>query len=225
MKLYYDPISTTTRPVLLFLAEHELPVDLMHVCLLTGEHLQPAFGAVNPNRKVPILVDGEFSLPECSAILKYLAEVCGSATYPQNLRARARVNAAMDWFNTGLSFYFNYLHNYPQFLGTHAWASPVTQAEVLARGLEGARQALDVLDQHMLSEAYVCGPDLTIADYLGAAYVGVGEAVGFELDPWPKVSAWMARMRARPAWAEAHAAFHGMITAARAAASRQLASA
>jgi glutathione S-transferase len=218
MKLYCDPISTTTRPVLMFLSEHELAVDLVHVGLFTGEHLQPAFGAVNPNRKVPFLQDGDLGLPECSAILKYLADIAQSPTYPQALQARARVNAAMDWFNTGLSFYFNYLHNYPQFLVTHAWTSPATQVEVVARGLAGAHQALDVLDQHMLADAdaYVCGPELTLADYLGAAYIGVGEAIGFDLSPWPRVSAWMTRMQARPAWDEAHAAFHGMITAARA---------
>jgi glutathione S-transferase len=221
MKLYCDPISTTSRPVLMFLSEHELSMDIRHVCLLTGEHLEPEFAAVNPNRKVPLLEDGDLRLPECSAILKYLAEVAGSETYPAELRARARVNAAMDWFNTGLSFYMNYLHAYPQFLSTHAWSDPTVQREVLARGLHGARQALDVLDGHMLADDFVCGPNLSLADYLGSVYLGVSEAIDFDLSAWPRVQAWMARMQARPSWAESHAAFHGMITSAR---TRRLAS-
>jgi glutathione S-transferase len=215
MKLYCDPISTTSRPVLMFLSEHDTSVELENVCLLSGEHLTDAYAAINPNCMVPLLEDGDFRLSECSAILKYLAEIGGSATYPQELRARARVNAVMDWFNTGLSFYLNYLHAYPQFLPNHAWSSPAVQAETLARGLQGARRALDVLDRHMLADAYVCGPDLTIADYLGAGYLGVSEAIDFDLSPWPRAAAWMERMRARPAWDETHAAFYGLITSIR----------
>jgi glutathione S-transferase len=50
--------------------------------------------------------------------------------------------------------------------------------------------------------------------------VGLSEPTGLDLTPWPNVAAWMARMRARPAWAEVHAAFYGF-----AASRRQLASA
>jgi glutathione S-transferase len=199
----------------MFLSEHELPVELENICLLSGEHFTDAYAAINPNCMVPLLEDGDFRLAECSAILKYLAEISGSPTYPQELRARARVNAAMDWFNTGLSFYLNYLHTYPQFLPHHAWNSPATQTEVLARGLEGARRALNVLDRHMLVDDYVCGEDVTIADYLGAAYLGVSDAIDFDLSAWPRVAAWMAGMRARPSWDVTHAAFDGMLTSLR----------
>ena len=213
MKLYCDPISTTSRPVLLFLADHDLPVELAHVCLLSGEQQGPDFGRVNPNRMVPVLADGDLLLPECSAILKYLADRVGSPAYPAELKARARVNAAMDWFNTGYSFSMNYLHVYPRMFPNHAWDDPATQAATGARGLDWGRRYLDVLDGHMLREAYVCGPDLTLADYLGSSYVGLSEAVGFDLSPWPRVAGWMARMRAHPAWDETYAAFYGMLAA------------
>ena len=57
--------------------------------------------------------------------------------------------------------------------------------------------------------------DLSIADYLGAAYIGLSQAVAFDLTPWPNVAAWMARMRARPVWDEVHAAFYGFAASRR----------
>src|SRR4051812_27597816 len=101
MQIYLDPISTTSRGVLLFLAEHSMTVEIVPVSLFQGEHLAPAYAVLNPNKAVPTLKDGDFVLSECSAILKYLADACGSPAYPADLRRRARVNQAMDWFNTG----------------------------------------------------------------------------------------------------------------------------
>src|SRR5688572_5918841 len=74
MKLYYHPVSVTSRPVMLFLAENNIACDLQLIDLATGEHYGDAFTSVNPNRLVPVLDDDGFALTESSAILKYLAE-------------------------------------------------------------------------------------------------------------------------------------------------------
>src|SRR5688572_28253565 len=103
MKLYYHPVSTTSRPVALFAADHHIELDYQLVDLIKGEHLLPGFSALNANQAVPMLEDGEFRLTECSAILKYLADCVGSQTYPLDLRRRARINERMDWINTSLS--------------------------------------------------------------------------------------------------------------------------
>src|SRR5215472_9392249 len=100
MKLYYHPVSTTSRPVLLFAAESNIPLDLQVVDLFTGEQYQSAYSAINPSHQVPVLEDGDFRLTESSAILKYLAEKVGSPAYPKDLKARAKVNEMMDWVNT-----------------------------------------------------------------------------------------------------------------------------
>jgi len=102
VRIYVNSVSTTSRPVLLFLAEHNMPAEIIQISLRGGEHLTPEFAALNPNKSVPTLQDEDFVLTECSAILKYLAEKTSSRTYPKDLKARARVNEAMDWFNTGL---------------------------------------------------------------------------------------------------------------------------
>ncbi|MCC2654936.1 MAG: glutathione S-transferase domain protein [Panacagrimonas sp.] len=50
MKLYYHPVSTTSRPVVMFAADHGLPIDFTVVDLFTGAHLQPEFKANQSQR-------------------------------------------------------------------------------------------------------------------------------------------------------------------------------
>ena len=90
MKLYCHPLSTASRPVLLFAAEHDLALELRPVDLARGEHLQPAFAALNPSLQVPVLDDEGFLLSESAAILRYLADKTGSPAYPTEPRGARR---------------------------------------------------------------------------------------------------------------------------------------
>ena len=114
MKLYYHPVSTTSRPIVLFATESDIKLDYQVVDLFTGEQYQPQYSAINPSHQVPVLEDGDFRLTESSAILKYLAEKTRSPAYPADLRKRARINERMDWLNTGFYRDFSYGFLYPQ---------------------------------------------------------------------------------------------------------------
>ena len=116
MKLYMHPMSTTSRCVMLFLAESGMKLDQQVIDLFSGEHHKPAFVSVNPNRMVPVLEDGDFRLTESSAILKYLADSANSPAYPKDLKKRAKVNEMMDWFNSNLYRDWGYGLVYPQVL-------------------------------------------------------------------------------------------------------------
>lgn len=210
MRLYQDPISTTSRPVLLFLAEHELPVELVHIDLMSGDQHDAAYVALNPNAAVPLLVDEDLVLPESSSILKYLGDVAMSPTYPGDLKKRARINAALDWFNTSVSRDFGYLYVYPSVFPTHRQANPVAQAELLKRGRAGFTKAFAVLDAQLAGRAFVCGEDISLADYFGAVNVAMGHLIDFDFSPWPNIAAWLERMKARPSWDEVHAGFYGL---------------
>ena len=70
MKLYYHPVSTTSRPVVLFATESNITIDYQVVDLFTGEQYKPDYIAINPSHQVPVLEDGDFRLTESSAILK-----------------------------------------------------------------------------------------------------------------------------------------------------------
>ena len=82
MKLYYHPASTTSRPLMMFIADNSIDAELKLVDIFTGEHMGEAYTAVNPSRLVPVLEDGDFRLTESSAILKYLADKIDSPMYP-----------------------------------------------------------------------------------------------------------------------------------------------
>src|SRR5688572_30964315 len=103
MKLYMHPVSTTSRPVRLFIAESKIPVEEQVVDILTGEHHKDAYKALNPNKMVPMLEDGDLRLTESSAILKYLADKANSPAYPKDLKQRAKVNELLDRKSTRLN--------------------------------------------------------------------------------------------------------------------------
>ncbi len=201
MKLYYHPISTTSRPIVLFAAQTGLALELQVVDLFTGEHVQPSFGAINPNRLVPVLEDGGFRLTECSAIMKYLAEKTSSPLYPKELQARARVNERMDWVNTQLSRELCYGVVYPQIFPHHKRRSDEAQAAQLEWSRERAQNWLKVLNDHTLAGGdYLCGDDITIADYFAVSYVALAELTGSDFSAFPRVKAWLERMKALEGW-------------------------
>lgn len=215
MKLHCDPISTTSRPVLLFIAEHGLDVERVHVDLMSGGHQDAAYLALNPNGIVPFLEDGDFRLGESSSILKYLADKVGSPTYPTELRARAKVNEALDWFSTQLHEYYCLFAVYPH-MGVPHGLDPVMTERLIAFGEEHAPRWLKVLDEHMLAgRDFVCGDQISLADYLGASFITLGEIAAFDLSPYPNIEAWVARMKRRPHWDAVYASFHGLVGAIR----------
>lgn len=210
MKLYHHPASTTSRVVMLFAAESGIACEPVVVDLFTGEQLGARYAALNPSRLLPLLEDGPFRLTECSAILKYLAEKAGSPAYPADARQRARVNERMDWFNTQFNRDFCYGFVYPQVFPPHRRPDARVQAATLDWHRGRARQWLAVLDEHLIgANAYTCGDAPTLADYLGAPMVAVGEVAGIGFDAYPNVQRWLATMKARPAWADVFAVIDG----------------
>ena len=193
MKLYMHPVSMTCRPVRLFAAENKIAIDEELVDLMTGAHLQPPYSKVNPNCLVPMLEDGDLKLTESSAILKYLADKIGSPAYPKDLKQRAKVNEAMDWINT--NFYRDWGYNlcYPQLFPHLKRRSDEAQAATLEFGKENAKRWLGLLDNHWLgpNKPYLCGNEITIADYFGSGIVTLGEAIGVDFSPYPNVVRWL----------------------------------
>ena len=211
MKLYYHPASTTSRPVMLFAAESGLAIDLQIVDIFTGEQMQPPYEQINPNHLVPVLEDGDFRLTEGSAILKYLADKAGSPAYPKDLRARARVNEMMDWVNTQLCRELAYGLVYPQILPHHKRPTDEVQKATLAWGKERAKGWMKVLDEKLIGpgNAYLCGDKITIADYYGAAFVTLAEAIRSDFSAYPNVKRWLGNMKALKSWNKVNEVFDG----------------
>ena len=213
MKLYMHPVSMTSRPVRLFAAENKIAMDEELVDLMTGAHLQPPYSAINPNCLVPLLEDGDLKLTESSAILKYLADKIGSPAYPKDLKQRAKVNEMMDWINT--NFYRDWGYNlcYPQLFPHLKRRSDVAQAATLEFGKDNAKRWLKLLNDHWLgpNKPYLCGNDITIADYFGSGIVTLGEVIGVDFAPYPNVMRWLDRMKKLPSWPKINEVFDGLV--------------
>ena len=210
MKLYYHPVSTTSRPVLLFIRENKLEVGTQVVDLMKGEHMQPPYAALNPSKLVPMLEDGEFRLTESSAILKYLAEKSGSPAYPKDLKARARVNERMDWINTQLCRDLAYGLVYPQIFPFHKRPTDEHQKGQLAWAKERAKGWMKILDQDLIGkQAYIAGDRITIADYFASSFVSLAEFIRADFAPYPNLRRWYERMKGLRTWNEVHEVFYG----------------
>jgi len=211
MKLYMHPASTTSRAVMLFAGENGIALEQEVVDILSGAHYGPQFTALNPSRQVPVLEDGAFRLTECSAILKYLADKTGSPAYPKDLQARARVNEVMDWLNTGFYRDYGYGVVYPQLFPHLKRPNEAFQAGTIEWGKERSKVWLQILNDHWIGpkNAYLCGNAMTIADYLGAAYVTVGELVRCNFAPYPNVQRWLGGMKQLKSWPKVNEVFNG----------------
>ena len=210
MKLYFHPVSTTCRPIMMLAADSGIDLDYQVVDLFKGEHMQDSYSMINPCRQVPVLEDGDFHLTESSAILKYLAEKAGSPAYPSDPQARARVNERMDWFNTGLYRDLGYGLIYPQVLPDLRRPDDAVHAGTIAWGRDKANGWLRILDESFIgpANAYVCGNEVTIADYFGAAMVTAGEVIHLDYSAYPNIRRWLANMKARPNWDKVNEAFY-----------------
>lgn len=212
MRLYYHPVSTTSRPIVLFAAESGIELEYQVVDLMTGEHLGEAYAKINPNCQVPVLEDGDFRLTESSTILKYLADKIDSPAYPKDLRARARVNEAMDWLNANLYRDWGYGLVYPQTFPHHRRPEDAVQAGTLHWAQDKCRKWLGVLNDHMIGpdQAWLCGDNITLADYFGAPIISIGEVIGCDLSRYPNVQRWLSGVKALPSWAKVNEAFEGL---------------
>jgi len=205
------PVSTGVRPVRMLLADNGIACDEELVDISTGAQHQPAYASKNPNRLVPMLEDGDFRLTEASAILKYIADKYDLPVYPRDLKKRARVNEVMDWLNTQLVRELAYGLVYPQLFPHHKRRSDEAHEGAIEWGQARARKWLQVLNDHWIGpdNNYLCGDELTIADYFGAAVVTLGELIGCDFAAYPNIRRWLGTMKKLPSWNKANEVFEG----------------
>lgn len=190
--------SATPNSLKVPIALEEMGLDyrLVPVNLRKGEQRSDAFTAMNPNAKVPVLIDrsvhggGDVVLSESAAILVYLAEKTGQLL-PKDAFQRGKVFEQLFFHASGLS---------PAFLQAFLVAiqsSP--QPEAKARALAEADRTLGVLNQGLQHRSYVAGDTYSIADIAHFGWVWRHQAIGASLDKFPSVARWYDEVSARPA--------------------------
>ncbi|HEY8090776.1 MAG TPA: glutathione S-transferase family protein [Polyangiaceae bacterium] len=192
MKVHDFPFSPNCRKVRAIVYELGLDVEFLPVNLFRGESRTPQFLAVNPNGRVPVLVDGDLVLWESNAIVNYLAH--GTPLLPAQQRERAEVERWTDW---------QLAHIGPA-IRTVAFERVVKpmlgkgqpDAALVEAGARDYATFSGVLDESLGRKEYVAGR-LSVADFVLASVYSLAASVGLETAPYPKVNAWLGRVLAR----------------------------
>jgi glutathione S-transferase len=205
------PVSMTSRPVRLFIAESGIKADEEVVDLMTGEHHGPAFVAINPSKMVPVLEDGDLRLTESSAILKYLADKIDSPAYPKDLKQRAKVNEVMDWFNSNFYRDFAYGLCYPQLFAHHKRQTDDAQKATLEWAQQRAQSWLTILNDNIIGKDknYLVGNSISIADYFGVCLLTLGEITRCDWNKYPNVKRWVDTMKQLKSWNKVNEVLYG----------------
>ena len=85
-------------------------------------------------------------------------------------------------------------------------------------GQQNAKRWLQVLNDHWIgpNKPYLCGNDVTIADYFGAGIVTLGEVIRVDFSAYPNVKRWLDNMKKLPSWGKVNEAFYGLVEAVKA---------
>jgi glutathione S-transferase len=199
MKLYHHPMSSNARRAVMTALILEAPVELELVDLQKRQQREPEYLALNPNGRVPTLVDGDFVLWESLAIMEYLAgSTPGQTLFPREGRARANVQrwlfwTASHWSPTTAQIVFE------RFLkGMLGQGEP--NAYALERGEQTWGQLADVLDGALAKSRWVAGEAMTLADLAIAAPLMYRQPAKLPLEGRANIERWFGQVSALEAW-------------------------
>ncbi|MCG8555185.1 MAG: glutathione S-transferase family protein [Proteobacteria bacterium] len=194
MKLYSNPLSPNCRKVHATLAHVGLEVEQQLVDVMKGEQRTPEFLAINPNGKVPALVDGAFNLWESNVIACYLAGKANSDLWPAN-QERYSILRWLNWEAAHLS----------QAVGTvigEKIFKPLRGAEpdpsVVEQGTGDFRKLATVLSGVLESGGFLAGASPTVADYSVAVWFSYDEPCGLPTREYRHVTRWLDQVRGLP---------------------------
>ncbi|AKJ31075.1 glutathione S-transferase family protein [Caldimonas brevitalea] len=175
------------------------PVDYVHVDLAAGAHQTPAFRAMNPNAKVPVLVDGDLNLWESTAIMCHLARKAGSDLWPRDDR-QVEVLRWLSWDAAEFLPHAGALY-FEHIIKAHFLGVPPDAAEV-EKATEGFHRFAKVLDAHLDGRRYLVGDTLSVADFAVGITLPYADAAKLPLQPYSHIRRWHARLEELDAWRE-----------------------
>jgi glutathione S-transferase len=176
----------------LLLRQLGIPYERVELDILKGETRTPGFLAKNPNGRVPALeLEDGAVLAESNAILFYLAD--GTPFLPEGRLERAQ---ALQWL-----FFEQYSHEpfvaVARFIRHFLPEDSPRRAE-LPRLERGGHAALGVMERRLADRPFLVADRYTVADIGLYAYTHVADEGGFDLEPYPAVRAWLARVAGQP---------------------------
>jgi GST-like protein len=181
--------------LLIALEELALPYKAHWIDISKGDQQKPEYLAINPNGKIPALVDGEIKVFESAAVLTYLAEKTGKLL-PASGPARYDT---LEWVA------FNVAGPGPM-LGQLGFFSRFAKEKVpmaIERYTKEAERLMKVLDTRLGEAKYLAG-EFSIADIINFTWANAGRTfLGLDYAPYPNLVRWLDELAARPAFGKA----------------------
>lgn len=193
----YALTSPNVQKVFIALEELALPYNTVLVDVWKGEHYSEAFGALNPNRKIPVIVDHDgpggatVTVIESGAILIYLAEKTGQLL-PSAPLARLEVLQWLMLQMASVGPMSGQLVHFSRF-------APAGNDYALSRFRTEVNRLFDLYDQRLAGREWIAGDAYSIADIAAFPWFRNHAFVGVPIDGRPNLAGWIARIAARPA--------------------------
>jgi glutathione S-transferase len=186
--------SSNVQKVLWCCEELGLPFERIDAGREFGKLDEDWYGALNPNRLVPAVRDGELILWESNAILRYLANrYGGEALYPADPAARSHVDRWLDWQLSTLG-----LAIAPVFWTLVRPSAGRADPALLQTYVERLAQVWRLLDAHLATRPYLAGDRLSLAELAMGNSIRRWYAFDIERPDLPHLAAWYERLSARP---------------------------
>jgi GST-like protein len=197
LKFYFNGSPNPTK-VALFLEEAGVAYEPVPIDVRKGDQFDPAFLKVNPNAKVPAVVDGDVTVFDSNGILLYLAEKTGKFLPPAS--ARGDMLSWLMFVATGIGPYSGQAVHFRNFAPKdqdHTYANTRYQFE--------ADRHYAIVDKHLANRRYMVGDTYTIVDmalwgWARLIPVIMGEAAWAK---YPNLKRYVDEISARPAAARA----------------------
>jgi len=202
MQLYIFPPSPNSLCCQAVANQAGIDLELIPLDLTQGAHMAPDFIKLNPNHKIPTLVDGDFSLWESAAIMIYLAhQAPASNQIPDDPKKRAQMVQWMFWKNAhfgpacGVYTFENLVK------GLLGMGEPDPAA--IEKGSEDFHRFFGVLNDHLKGRDYVLGESVTLADHALACWMVPAEPAAYPMENYGEVARWSQGILGSDAWQKA----------------------
>ena len=194
MVTIYGSKRSSAMRCIWMLEELGVPYEIKELDFKKGEHKSPEYLAMNPNGKVPTMVDGGFVLWESLAINYYLMEKYNGikfvGTTPEE---HAMVN---QWNLWALLHLYEAFH--PLVMQKYR-GTPDSEATKASRE-ESIPRFLKVLESNLADKEYVALKTFSMADLTVMSVIKSADFVGYDLASYPNIGAWMRRVSERPVY-------------------------
>jgi glutathione S-transferase len=200
LKIWGRSNSVNVQKVLWCLRELDLPYERIDAGMQFGRNNEPDYLAMNPNGRVPTLVDGDYVLWESNSVMRYLAMAyrSDSSIYPKSAKLRAGVDRWLDWTLSTVQPV-----DRPVF-----WAlvrTPVEKRDMVAiqKDVDAEAVVWWIAEARLANRRFLEGDDFTLADIAVGTYARRWFGVeGVTKPKLPHLERWFAQFASRPGFVQ-----------------------